>query len=78
MKKYLIKNLKEILEEGMRNAGLIGSASADAELEDGSVSDAKGPPIEKSEVRKVWKKVGEVLGVKTEHEKQDKSEEGEV
>jgi len=76
VKKYLIKNLKEIVEEGMRNAGLIGSETG-LELEDGSVGDAKGPSIEKSELRKVWEKVGEILGLKTEedHEKQDKSEE---
>jgi hypothetical protein len=33
--------------------------------------------VEKSELRKMWEKVGEVLGLRTEHEKQDESE-GEV
>jgi hypothetical protein len=57
----------------------------DGELDGGG----KGPPVdncvEKSELRKMWEKVGEVLGLRTEHEKAgdsvsrgDRGEEGEV
>ncbi len=69
VKKYLIKNLKEIVEEGMRNAGLI--ESTDVGLENESVEDAK---VKKSELRKMWEKVGEVLGLRTEEDHEKSSE----
>ncbi|WP_457549804.1 hypothetical protein [Archaeoglobus sp.] len=58
VKKYLVKNLREILEEGMKNAGLTGSA------ESGTSENGKGPP--NSELRRIWEEVGKILGLKAE------------
>ena len=64
VKKYLIKNLKEILEEGLRNAGLIG---------DGGEKSGEG--MEKSELRELWERVGEELRTAVESSKNEKGEE---
>jgi hypothetical protein len=64
VKKYLIKNLKEIVDEGLRNREIIEGLNGELDGE------GKGPPVEnsveKSELRKVWERIGEIL---IEHEK---------
>ena len=67
VKKYLIKNLREILEEGLRNAGLIGDGG-----------DKTGEGMEKSELRELWEKVGEELRTAVENSKDKESEEVEL
>ena len=63
VKKYLIKNLKEILEEGLRNAGLIENGK------DGGSGDKSGEKMEKSEMRELWERVGEELRTAVESSK---------